>query len=149
MQIRRDTIGKDMSRYIWFSSRDFTDGASSGSPIHFVNVDLAKQTGFAVITEGPLKADICAEKMSLCFIAVAGVSSFNNIFAQQLKKEIPELKTVAIAFDSDWEDKAPVCNAVIRLIDTLKEHNINIKIWSWDTKFKGLDDFILAGGEIV
>lgn len=149
LQIRRDTAEKNVSRYIWFSSRDLTDGASSGSPIHFVNVDLAKQKGFAVITEGPLKADICAEKMSLCFIAVAGVSSFNNVFAQQLKKEIPQLKTVAIAFDSDWEDKSSVCNAVIRLIDTLKEHNINIKIWTWDTKFKGLDDFILAGGEIA
>jgi hypothetical protein len=149
LQIRRNSVGKDQSKYIWFSSRDLTDGASSGSPIHFVNVDLAKQKGFAVITEGPLKADICAEKMSLCFIAVAGVSSFNNVFAQQLKKEIPQLKTVAIAFDSDWEDKSSVCNAVIRLIDTLKEHNINIKIWTWDTKFKGLDDFILAGGEIA
>lgn len=148
LQIRRDNIGTDIPRYIWFSSRDLAEGTGSGSPIHFVNTDLARRTGFAVITEGPLKADICAEKMSLCFIGLAGVSSFNNIFAQYLKKEIPELKTVAIAFDSDWENKKPVRDAILRLMDNLEANDLNIKVWAWNTEFKGLDDLILAGGQI-
>lgn len=149
LQIRRDDLGKNQPRYVWLSSRNFPEGTSSGSPIHFVNADIARQTGFAVITEGPLKADICAEKMRHCFIALAGVSSFNNIFAHYLKKEIPELKSVAIAFDSDWEDKKPVRDAIRRLIDNLEADGLDVKVWAWDTKFKGLDDFILTGGQIV
>src|SRR5262249_15067475 len=68
-------IGKDFgARYVWLSSPEPDDwasrgcgagwtGASSGAPIHFARPWRAEATGEAIITEGPLKADITAEML--------------------------------------------------------------------------------------
>jgi hypothetical protein len=132
------------TRYLWFSSDGFPAGTSSGAPIHFAKPDYAKCRGFAVITEGALKADIIAQYLQCAVIGLAGVSSFNaETFGQEIQKAMPELRNVVVAFDADWREKKPVKDALLRLIRALKAANLNVKVRVWDgTLGKGFDDYL-------
>ncbi len=140
--IRQDTG----ARYLWLSSPDRTGGASSGAPVHFARPWRARSTSFAVITEGALKADIIAEHLDQAVIALAGVSSHSD-FGQLLRRELPELKAVAIAFDSDWRSNGAVRAALLRLIDVLEEASLAVKVWNWEGA-KGLDDLLTESSEV-
>jgi hypothetical protein len=141
-QIRQDSE----RRYIWFSSRDMNGGASSGAPIHFSNSWYARETGYAIVTEGALKADIISERLDRTVIALAGVNSFSINIGPLLRKQIPELKKMTIAFDSDWKTNRQVRSALTNLIKALKEH-FDVKVWDWKDA-KGLDDLLLKN-EVV
>jgi hypothetical protein len=146
MQIRRD--GDVKPKYLWFSTPPdkFPDGGtSSGTPVHFVKPDLARHSGFTVITEGALKSDVIAERLECSVIGLAGVSAFNSdTFGLELQQAIPQLRHVAIAFDADWQSKKPVRDALKRLINTLTNSNLTIVGLTWDNNLgKGLDDYFI------
>ncbi len=140
-QIRQDAG----TRYIWFSSRDRKDGASSGVPVHFARHWRVASTGEAVITEGALKADVIAEAIDACVIAVAGVSSFKEDFGQMIKRELPRLRRVFLAFDSDWRIKAQVERALLRLLNSVERAGLLGAFLDWDDA-KGLDDLLSKEG---
>lgn len=144
-QIRHD--GNVTKKYRWFSTSPDkfpVGGASSGTPLHFVNPDLAKRNGLAVITEGALKSDCIAERIECAVIGLAGVNSFNSdTLVLELQQAIPELRRVVIAFDADWQTKKQVRDALKRLIHTLKRTDLTIVGVSWDDFLgKGLDDYL-------
>lgn len=132
------------SRYLWFSSNGFPVGTSSGAPIHFAKPDYARCRGFAVITEGALKADIIAQYLQCAVIGLAGVSCFNaDTIGQQIQETMPELRNVVVAFDADWREKKPVEDAMFRLIDALQGADFDVKVRVWDGNLgKGFDDYL-------
>lgn len=131
------------TRYLWFSSPNKDGGASSGTPVHFARVWRAASTGEGLITEGALKADIIAEQLDACVIAVAGVSSFNNDFGMWLRAQLPALSTVLVALDRDWHTNPQVSQAMFRLVTSLKKANLNGGMLDWE-RAKGLDDLLTS-----
>lgn len=137
------------TRYLWFSSGTASDqgGTSSGSPVHFARPWRAVSTGEAIITEGALKADIIAEAIDACVIAVAGVCSFREDFGRTLKLDLPSLRRVYMAFDSDWHTKPQVERALLRLLTSIERAGLSGAFLDWDdAKAKGLDDLLNVEG---
>jgi len=132
------------TRYIWFSSATANQGGtSSGTPIHFARPWRAVSTGEAIITEGPLKADVIAERLDACVVAVAGVNAFQDGFGRWLREQLPMLRTVLIGFDSDWHLKPQVENAMLRLMATVEGAGLEGGLLDWSgAKAKGLDDLL-------
>jgi len=140
IQIRRDSGGEP--RYVWLSSAGKPQGVTSGAPIHFTKQDLARRTGRAIITEGALNADICAEMLNCCFIGIAGVNTFPSNFGAMLQVELPHLREVIIAYDADWHENDSVKNAIFRLRNVLGRARLRVKMWDWNIgDGKGLDDY--------
>lgn len=139
LQIRQD---QEKTRYVWFSSPGLPSGASSGAPIHFARPALVEQDGEAVITEGPLKADVIAEKLNCCVVGVPGVSSFAVNFGSWLTFKLPKIKRVLIAYDADWKTKPQVKAALNRLIESVAEAELQAVVLDWNGA-KGLDDLLV------
>jgi hypothetical protein len=140
LQIRQDE-GKP--RYIWFSSPYKPLGASSGAPVHFQNTHLIRDTGQAIITEGALKADVIACLQNVGTIGIPGVSTFPEDFGHKLREQIPELKRTTVAFDSDWQTKPQVKQALFRLIQRLERAGFSVRVKTWWNGAKGYDDYLL------
>lgn len=139
-QIRNDD---GSLRYLWFSSADRDCGASSGTPIHISRPWRAESTGEAIITEGALKADIVAQQLDVCVVAVAGVTCFGDGFGYWLRKQLPSLHSALVAYDSDWKTKPEVERAMLRLVRSLDQAKLEWDVASWDSSFgKGLDDLL-------
>ena len=139
LQIRRD---KGESRYLWLSSAGKPDGASSGAPLHFARPHRAITTSEVILTEGALKADIIANRIDEAVIAAAGVDLFPRDFGEWLRRKLPHVQAVAIAFDSDWQTKAQVKRAMIKLAASLETAGIEWDSLEWSDA-KGLDDFLM------
>jgi hypothetical protein len=146
LQLRPDATWK--SKYLWFSTPPdkFPHGTSSGAPSHFSKPELARNSGFAIITEGALKADIITELSKKAVIGIAGVTSFDaETFGFELEQALPELERIAIAFDSDWREKEPVRSGLKRMIYTLEKTDLTIVVLNWNGNVgKGFDDFIIG-----
>jgi hypothetical protein len=143
IQIRRDT--NQGSRYVWLSSNRKPRGVTSGAPVHFSNPYLVRRNSRAIITEGALKADICAEILECCFIGTAGVDVFPSNFGVVLRADLPELREVIVAHDADWQKNEAVRRAIIRQCAALRTAGLRVRMWDWDrADGKGLDDYLLA-----
>lgn len=142
MQIRLDDDEKN--KYLWFSTSpdNYTCGASSGTPVHYAKPDLAGQGGFALVTEGALKADFISEQEDAAAVAIAGVTCFDEeTFGLELRKALPKLKRVRIAFDSDWKTNPVVRNGLLRMRSSLKRAGLIVEVLDWDVEQgKGFDD---------
>lgn len=149
LQIRLDkpVNGK---RYVWLSSPNNEGGASSGSPLHFVNVNLIQKTGEIYITEGALKADVIAELHKVGVVAIAGVKTVNaEILTTALKILFPQLVSVYLAFDMDFQTNENVQKALLNMeMEFQKWKGLEVKTLVWDLKDgKGFDDYLLQVGE--
>ena len=139
LQIRTD---KGTPRYFWLSSKDKEQGAGSGTPFHFVNVEKAKASGRILITEGALKADLIAHFTGEAVMAVAGVKSCSGL-AERL--ENLGIETALIAFDSDFITNDHVLRAINNLGMALMAAGIKSSVLVWQKdKGKGLDDFLAS-----
>lgn len=149
LQVRRDVYQKN-DKYIWLSTNPenekFKEGTSSGAPLHFVLPDLVKETGEIIITEGALKADCISEFTGKSVVALAGVTCANfEELPANLKKALPELQKVLIAYDADFVLKKQVRNALIKMNRALKDFGYKGGVLQWDLVHgKGLDDLLLA-----
>jgi hypothetical protein len=139
IQIRCDdtTTGK----YKWLSSPNKPKGSSSGLSIH-ISIPPNSNKKEIWITEGPIKADICAFKLNRIFIAVPGVCNWAGIipYLTELKP-----KKIIIAYDSDKATKPDVKLNEHLLTNHLKQNHFRVEIANWDTKYKGLDDLLITG----
>ncbi len=135
-----DDKGKE-TKYIWFSSVDKEKGTSSGGPVHFVGNPCAKTV---FVTEGPLKADAAHFMSGKTFVAVAGVGNIKPLpeVFEILKNNGTE--NVYEAYDIDKYTNPHVKKASKKLLALIKEFNFNSKIMRWDSKYKGVDDFLLS-----
>lgn len=97
MQIRLDHP-YDGRKYVWFSSANYQQGITSGSPVHFVG-----QEGQACVfvTEGPLKADLSHYLSGRTFAAVAGVNLYGNLSPVLERLKQTGTKKIYEAYDMD------------------------------------------------
>jgi hypothetical protein len=149
LQVRRDYLKHEKdSRYCWLSSANRPFGTSSGAPCHVQNPERIAATGKCMITEGALKSFIAAQYLDESeggLMALAGVSIFQDSFGLRLKQAFPDLRSVAIAFDSDWQSKKEVKAQLLRLTRVLRGANFeSITIRTWPTNEKGIDDYLVA-----
>jgi hypothetical protein len=142
LQIRRD--GNPEPKYLWLTSVDKPEGASPGAPLHFSKPDIIQISGEAIITEGALKADCISEFADVPTLALAGVTAINpEKLVIQLKQAFPKLQRVIIGFDVDWQEKAEVKAALLRLKRTLETTNLIVKVRTWKPELgKGFDDVL-------
>lgn len=150
LQIRRDSPYKER-RYLLFSSAtgyrdgvsiELEKGASSGVPSHFARAWQTREA--VVITEGALKAEVCAEHLEQPVIGLVGVGTFKDRFGWTLRTAHPTLTRVAIAFDADSEENEAVAHQLNRLRLALTDAQLDVTILSWPiTEGKGFDDYLL------
>ena len=146
-QIRRAEVKTDEPRYVWLSSSNKNDGASSGAPAHFRNPDRVRQTGQVIITEGALKGDTAAHLLGdrHCVIALAGVGSFREDFGRWLRELMPDLRQAVIAFDADAAIKPEVQHQLERLCESLRSAGLDARELRWEQRQgKGIDDYLLS-----
>ena len=147
-------------RYFWLSSTNKKNGTSAGNPlpVHVAvptnelklwQTGQLKQKNSVWITEGALKADIAAEKITksalrehgMTFLAIAGVNTWRSVF-DVLKKM--NVKQVNLAFDMDLLENPLVAQQLKLFAQELKKQGFaaNLAVWNPDDG-KGIDDVLL------
>lgn len=136
LQIRRDNMQK--RKFRWVSSTDQKDGCRSESWAHLAGPIRP----IALLTEGPMKADVIHALTGLTVIAVPGVNALTQLqktLAELQKAGLCEIKT---AFDMDMSTNHYVQSAYKKLLCLLDEMNFKFGTYIWDQNYKGLDDYI-------
>ncbi|HRH41450.1 MAG TPA: DUF3854 domain-containing protein [Pyrinomonadaceae bacterium] len=137
-------------RYVWLSTPAKHAGLTSGSPIHFASYDGSNAGKPILITEGALKAETSKSFFWDCnVIASAGIACSHDSLVAAIRS-----RQIFIAFDTDFYVNHFVALAMVRLINlivlTKKICRRNqIKILSWDTAFKGIDEALLQNATII
>lgn len=133
-QIRCDHA--EGGKYRWLSSANYPWGCSSGAPAHVARADDISEIW---ITEGPIKADIAAIKLSRTVLAVAGVGNWPGVIP--ILSDLRPARVV-VAFDRD-----NITNQAVKLhTDNLISYLINCGICTyeatWNPDYKGIDDLL-------
>lgn len=154
-QVRVDKPGTG-GKYRWLSSRDKNGGTAARAVPHVARPTEARDDAVWV-TEGPLKADIAAERLGCIVIAVPGVGNW---------RPVPGLlrglgaRRVVLAYDMDlWSNPqvmlhAEALAAALREVRTYipeadAEAPIAVSWARWNGRqAKGIDDALVAGLEI-
>ena len=135
---------KKGSRYTWLSSKPdkYPGGTGSGTVPHVARP--AERTGARVwVTEGPLKADLSADRLGEVVVALPGVGVRAGLLETLRELGAGE---VVVAFDADKRHKPQVLKAEADLLAELKAAGLEVLVADWDeTDGKGLDDLLLAG----
>jgi hypothetical protein len=149
LQIRLDNP-VDGNKYVWFSSAGKSLGASSGSPLHFVNTPIIQENKAVYITEGALKADVIGELKNAGVVAMAGVKSVRaEVLVQILKSLFPDTQQVFLAFDADFRTNEAVEKALSEMETEFQKWNgLEVRTLVWDINDgKGFDDYLLQERE--
>jgi len=147
IQVRRDNVGKDGSRYVFLSSSRFNMGCLVGTPTSTVRPKVRKRDD-VFITEGQFKAIKLAEKFKAIAMTIQGVNSTKGLDVD-LPKVISDLDhpRVLIALDADIYENPAVKNALLKLysqVSTLVDCEIKFVVWDYQYG-KGIDDMINNG----
>jgi hypothetical protein len=139
-QIRLDNPDKN-KKYVWFSSSNM-GGSSPGPRIHVARPSRVKHPGLVWITEGPLKANISAERLGIIMLGVPGVNCW--------KHALPVLEhlnanRVVVAYDSDYHKEQVRIHARALVNEIRKKYKTGIALWH---EHKGLDDALVAHAEV-
>lgn len=132
LQVRMDEPA--FSKYRWFSS-------SSSRAEANLHVTGSMEDKIVYVTEGVLKADVAAYLSGEMFIGLPGVSSCHRQLVETLKQLQPKL--VILAFDMDYREKKEVAFNLEKIKNMLAENGFKFKQIEWDTRFKGIDDYLL------
>ena len=135
-QIRLDEEEKGR-KYVWFSSR----GKPNGTPAHAWQGVHGEPSEVIVVTEGPLKADVAHYLSGVTFVSVPGVNAIKGI--EVVLRNLGARK-VYIAFDMDILTNPAVQKAKTRLEEKLIKAGFEVFTKTWDSKYKGIDDYLLA-----
>jgi hypothetical protein len=145
LEIRRDTE-ESKRRFLLVSSAGdgFPLGASSGAPPHFAR---PHRRHTVVITEGALKADVCAEMLDVCVVGLVAVGTFGHRVGWELREALPGLGQIYIGYDADWRTNDKVRHHLRRLTEALSNAGLGAKMLEWPPEQgKGLDDYLMNGG---
>lgn len=146
-QIRLDEPGR-VGKYAWLSSHK-QGGWSPGAPAHVVQpANVTDQSVW--ITEGPLKADVAAEKLGAIMVGVAGAANWkaalNPVWLLLCYEQV---QRVVIAFDQDEDPKKAkiIENYRNKLVEQVQESGMEVSRARWDSG-KGIDDAVQAGARV-
>ena len=143
LQIRKDQIKKDQSRYTWLSSAS-KGGTGSGAPACFLG---DRHSSTLWITEGSIKgAALLLHEWAEATISVAGVG--NTKSAIEILETLDNVEEVVIAFDADWNAKIGVLKGLARLVEAIQKRGLKVQAVGWNPEYgKGIDDAIVGGLE--
>ena len=139
LQIRLDNVEK--RKFRWFSSTDRKDGCRSEGWTHLAG----KMSESIIITEGPMKADVISALTGYTVLAVPGVQSLKHLEVALLELKEKGLKDVMTAFDMDFLINPHVQNGFDNLLQLLDDNDLSFGTYLWDSRYKGLDDYIWQG----
>ena len=144
MQIRNDQAGN--GKYSWLSSTK-KGGPGPGTPAHVARPrENPAGTGRVWLTEGPLKADVAAERLGEIVVAIPGVSADRDFLPTlERLRDRGELRELVVALDADWRDKEAVGKARALLAERAARVGVPVALADWLGVWKGLDDLLLAG----
>jgi hypothetical protein len=143
LQVRPD-VPRGGAKYFWLSSRERERGAGPGSPVHFAHRHLIGRAREIVITEGGLKAHVCAHLSGQTVIGVPGVGNFGQDFAARLKRFAERVRSAVVAYDRDLIEKREVYAALLRLSGQLAAAGFDVTARTWPPPSKGYDDYLLS-----
>lgn len=145
MQVRTDN--SDL-RYYTFSSSHEPGGADMSSQMHFVGVDISKPVPGVYLTEGALKADVAHCISGKPFISIPGVGNFKalrqGLQAMRDCGDVFKNTIIVIATDMDEKENPHVEKNVSKMKQIIREFGFPMKKMTWDSAYKGIDDFLLA-----
>jgi hypothetical protein len=153
LQVRLTNPGSG-PKYVWFSAGD-TPGSigQNGNLCHVARPPGSRppagsgrptSTRRVVATEGPIKANITADRFGCIVLAVAGVSNTAGVLPAL--KALGGVEDVAIAYDADAEVNAQVAMHEAKLALALDAAGFRVAQWTWlPEDGKGIDDLIAGG----
>ena len=158
-QIRRTPKNDGDPKYTWYSSsyENCDKGTAQKSRIHYaIRRTYDWQTGEAkpvvgstvYLIEGLLKGDICHLISGKNFFCIAGVTQYKAI-----KRDINEwkklgIKEIVTCLDMDYHTNSGVKKSLEVISDILKKEGFSTHQLEWDNEFKGLDDYLVATGDM-
>ena len=138
IQIRRDNA--ERMRYVWMSSAGKPYGTAAKSWIHVAG-DRSRTE--AIITEGPLKGGVSSFLSGgALFVCVPGVNAVSLL--PETLRALPVTRAKE-AFDMDKLRNPQVTAARKRLQRLVRDCGIPCGTLIWNEKYKGIDDWLLAG----
>lgn len=149
VQIRRDNVTGDQSRYHWLSSTKHGGPSPGAPPTYWAPVSRPAVPGAVRITEGAMKALVAAELTGIPGVAAgAGVGSMASDQVLDMLRELRPAK-VLVAPDSDSQSKREVSQRVHSCLGKLlwlrQQLGYELQVETWDQSAKGIDDAICAG----
>lgn len=153
LQFRPDETRAGFGKYVWLSTNPepdargavrFPGGCSSGAPLHFARCEMMRDAAEVTLSEGALKSDVASQFLNAPVIAGAGATLFGRDFGSRLASQFPKLKTVAVAFDSDFRVNQSVRAALETLLRDLSAAHFRVRVRTWPEEWKGIDDYLLA-----
>ena len=143
MQIRLDSPFESKRKYIWLSSSEKNGGCSSGSPVQISGNIFDSEVIY--VTEGPLKGQIAHHLCGKTFLAVAGVNQQKELDSLFLRiRNEGKCSTIVDAFDMDDDKNEHVLRGHRNLAWLAVKYGFSPKRVTWDRRYKGIDDYLLA-----
>lgn len=152
-QIRGMNGGSRRSaRYLWLSSVRQRDGCGPGTPLHYEGALRFKGQfiGTVLATEGALKAAIVQRFLPDRYVVGnSGVATSHHEIVRSSRG-----RALEIAFDSDAFTNPHVARSLASLIalrfreQQFLSYEHPTQIISWDKRFKGIDDALIAGASL-
>lgn len=136
LQIRLDKVEK--RKFRWVSSVDRKDGCQAEGCPHLAG--LVSES--IILTEGVMKADIIHALTGRTVLAVPGVHSLSKLKGTLERLRELGLREIKTAFDMDFIVNHHVQEAMDNLLDLLDEMGFKFSTYIWDSRYKGLDDYI-------
>lgn len=150
-QIRYDHPSSTIPKYGYLTSAKMTGGAKCGVWCNWVGEILderKEETPFDVILiEGGLKAYIVGARTGCNVISVPGVNALKKVPSALQNMTGKGLRKVLIAYDMDAETNEQVHKQLERLRTILDSLCIQHETLTWDSRYKGLDDWIVESEE--
>jgi DNA primase len=146
MQIRRRFV-KNGGKYIFLSSSGKETGTKAYAFVHVALSQYPAANGTvreAILTEGPLKADLINKFSGMPVLAVPGVSSLSLLPETLSSLKELGLQKIDIAYDMDLYKNPMVLASLGKLKRILSDMAISCQCLKWDEAYKGLDDYLLA-----
>lgn len=136
LQIRCDDVQK--RKFRWVSSSEKRDGCKAEGWTHLAG----SPSKDLIITEGPMKADVINNLTGQTVLAVPGVNSLSHLEESLLTLKNRGLQKVMTAFDMDYFTNYNVQSGFDSLQSILEKKDISYGTYLWDSRYKGLDDYI-------
>jgi hypothetical protein len=142
---RRPDAPGEGGKYRWLSGGDRPGSiGQDGNTVHVAYPLESVSTRHVVVTEGPIKANIVADRLRCMVLAVPGVNSIGGVAAAL--EAIGDIEDVAIAYDQDAEINPHVAAAEMKLAHQLVAAGYRVARWTWSLEDgKGIDDLLAAG----
>ena len=138
IKVRLDNVAR--RKFRWLSTAEMPDGCKAEAWAHVAGD--AQDT--ILLIEGPLKADIVHYLTGMTLVAVSGVGSLTHLQQTLTVMQEQGVRKVMTAFDMDMMTNCHVQKDFRKLAAMLQEMGFQFGTYLWDTRFKGLDDYVWA-----